>query len=85
MEMVEWTMLIQLESEMDGDERSTMMFTFTLRKGRQIWRKSRLEVHLQKLIALCLILKISFMVKRNRFSKNRFWTVVGIKRNYFAF
>ena len=32
------------------------------RKGEWVWRKSWLDVHLQMCIALCLILKISFIV-----------------------
>ena len=56
------------------------------RKGEWVWRKSRLEVHLQMFIALCLTLKNSIHGKKEQFfsSKNRFWTVVGIKRNYLA-
>ena len=50
------------------------------RNGQRIWRKSRLEVHLQMFIALCLILKNLIHGEKEQL-KNRFRTVVGIKRN----
>ena len=53
------------------------------RKGERVWRKSRLEVHLQMFIALCLILKnLIHGEKEQFFNKKRFRTVVGIKINY---
>ena len=52
--------------------------------GERVWRKPRLEVHLQMFIALCLILKNLIRGEKESFSKNRFWTVVGIKINYLA-
>ena len=50
------------------------------RKGERIWRKSRLEVHLQMFIALCLILK-NFIhgEKEQFFKKNDFGLWWGSK------
>ena len=55
------------------------------RKGERVGRKSRLEVHLQMFIALCLILKnLIHGEKGTVFQQNRFQTVVGIKGNCLA-
>ena len=41
------------------------------RKGEQIWRKSRLEVHLQMFITLCLILKNLIHGEKEQFFKKQ--------------
>ena len=51
------------------------------RKRERVWRTSRLQIHFQMFIALCLILKNLIHGEKEQF-KNRFRTVVGIKRNY---
>ena len=53
-------------------------------KGERVWRKSRLEVHLQMFIALCLILINIIHCVKEPFFKNRFRTVVGIKIKLFG-
>ena len=41
------------------------------RKGERVWRKSRLEVHLQMFIALCLTLKTIIHGEREQFFKKQ--------------
>ena len=54
------------------------------RKGERVWRKFRLELHLQMFIALCLILKnLIHGEKEQRFIK-QISVCGGFKINYLA-
>ena len=55
------------------------------RKGERVWRKSRLEVHLQMFMARCLILKNLIHGEKEQFFKKQISDCgVGIKRKLFG-
>ena len=54
------------------------------RKGERIWRKSRLEVHLQMFIALCLILKNLIHGEKEQFFKKQISDCGGDQKKLFG-
>ena len=55
-----------------------------IRKGERICRKSRLEVHLQMFIALCLILKILIHGEKEQFFKKQISDCAGDQNKLFG-
>ena len=54
------------------------------RKGERVWRKSRLEVHLQMFIALCLTLKNIIHGEKEQFFKNQISNCGGDQKKLFG-
>ena len=54
------------------------------RKGERVWRKSRLEIHLQMFIALCLILKNLIHGEKEQFFKKQISDCGGDQKNIFG-